>query len=256
LSQLRGEGLDPLDEAAGMPARLLAAIRDIVVPPLCVVCHEPELDAVGLCAGCSARLPRQRGELCLRCGAAKSPIARTCSECDRRELAFERAWAPFVYEEPARQLVSALKQRGHVKAALAMGRELARHLPDSMREGTLVPVPAHARRRRARGFNHAALLAEALGDRLERPVWDILRRTRVASQIGLERDQRIENARGSVRLAGPVQHVQTAILVDDVYTTGATLDACARALLDGGIGRVRAMTFARVQRPARLGHMS
>jgi ComF family protein len=149
----------------------------------------------------------------------------------------------------ARETVAALKSRGALSVSRLMAAELALRVPGDLLRGVLVPVPAHRRRRRRTGFNQARAIAVALGGRTGLPVDDILERTGSAQpQVGLERAARLVNARGSVRVrAGSVVPTR-ALLVDDVYTTGATLDACASSLKAAGAAAVVAVTFARAVR--------
>jgi ComF family protein len=161
-------------------------------------------------------------------------------------LAFERAWAPFAYEGVCRDVVGALKSRGALPVAGLMAAEIAARAPAHVLEGTLVPVPAHPRRLRRHGFNQAGAIAAALARRTGRPLADVLTRTGSAvPQVGVERRRRLVNARGSVRLANDARAPRQAVLVDDVYTTGATLDACSSALKQSGTAHVAAVTFAR-----------
>jgi ComF family protein len=149
----------------------------------------------------------------------------------------------------ARTVVAALKSNGAVPLAAWMGDELALRTPPALLSGTLVPVPAHARRRRRQGFNQAEAIARALARRTGLPLRDVLARSKSRPpQVGLERRARLANARGSIRCRRGVQAPPRALLVDDVYTTGATLDACARGLLDSGSDYVAAVTFARAVR--------
>jgi ComF family protein len=110
----------------------------------------------------------------------------------------------------------------------------------------IVPVPLHARRLRERGFNQAALLAGTLAPRLGVPVLDLLRRTRpTVPQAGLERDRRLANLKGAFEFRKGFAKTGSLLLVDDVATTGATLDACAEVLIGAGASRVFAVTVAR-----------
>jgi ComF family protein len=175
---------------------------------------------------------------------------RGCNECRGRALAFDQAWSAFAYEGIARDIVSALKSRGALVLASFMASEIASRVPAGFLAGTLVPVPAHARRRRSSGFNQAFEIAAALDRATDLPVSDVLRRVRAPAQVGLERRARLVNARGSARVRSGVAVPPRAVLVDDVYTTGATLDACAQALRQAGTGEVAAVTFARALRGA------
>jgi ComF family protein len=130
-----------------------------------------------------------------------------------------------------------------------MASQIAARAPAGSLDGqALVPVPAHPRRRRRHGFNQAESIARSLRRITGLPVLSILARDgRVAPQVGLERRARLANARGSVRACSASVPAR-AVLVDDVYTTGATLDACARALSERGASEVVAVTFARAVR--------
>jgi predicted amidophosphoribosyltransferase len=144
--------------------------------------------------------------------------------------------------------VTALKLRGATRAAALMGAEIAARAPPAVLTGALVPVPAHPARRRRDGMNQAAWLARAIGRATEMPVVDVLARGRgSAPQTGLARRARLQNARDSVtvRRDPPAGRL---VLVDDVYTTGATLDACARALGARDRSEPAAVTFARALR--------
>jgi predicted amidophosphoribosyltransferase len=224
-------------------------LLSLIVPPLCVTCLEPEFSGSALCPDCRARLVALPGARCRRCGAPVVRDSRDCRECRGRSFAFARAWSAFAYEGVCRRVVTALKSRSAVAVTGFMGGEIARRCPSGLVEGILVPVPAHARRRRLHGFNPAREIARALGRRSGCPVRDLLERTgRAPPQVGLERAARLANARGSVGLRSGASAPERAVLVDDVYTTGATLDACARALRAAGSNEVMAVTFARAVR--------
>ncbi|MEX0993576.1 MAG: hypothetical protein WDZ37_06230 [Solirubrobacterales bacterium] len=170
-------------------------------------------------------------------------------ECRGRSFAFDRAWAAFGYEGSARSVVHALKMRCATAAAREMARAIAAQAPTSFFTGTLVPVPAHGWRRWRDGFNQAHELATALAEQRDLELSDILVRARSRRQVGLERSARIANAVGSVQVRAGSRLPPAAVVIDDVYTTGATVDACAKALRDAGSEHVIALTFARAVRP-------
>jgi predicted amidophosphoribosyltransferase len=222
--------------------RALAELLAIVAPPACVSCREPVRRADGLlCAGCLRGLPWLRGWRCPRCGL---PRHRHGGGCPAAAAAFARAWAPMAYEGPARALVQALKFRAALPVADVMAAQVAATLPPELRAGALVAVPPQPARRRARGFDPAGALAAALARRLELPLAPVLtRHDRARRQTRAGRTARREAGRIVVRAAGPSPpHV---LLVDDVHTTGATLDACARALAAAGAREIAAVTYAR-----------
>jgi predicted amidophosphoribosyltransferase len=233
-----------------MPTALTRSVLSLLVPPLCACCGEPEPAAGPLCGACRSRLVALPGNRCARCGAPAGPGVRACPECRGRALAFRSAWAAFAYDGAGRGLVAALKRRGMLSVAAFMGAELAARAPEKLLGGTLVPVPAHSRRWLSHGFNPAASLAAATAAVAGLPVSDLLARAGPErTQTGLGRSERLRSAGGEVRLRRRARLPPGAlVLVDDVYTTGATLDACARKLRSAGADRVLALTFARTTR--------
>jgi ComF family protein len=178
---------------------------------------------------------------CRRCGL---PSHRR--GCPAARAAFARAWAPLAYDGVARELVAALKFRGALPVAELMAAHLAANLPADLRRGygALVPVPAQSARERRRGFDPAGVIASELAPRLGLPEHRCLRRRdRQPRQVGATRAQRRRAGRLTIELRGPP--AARALLVDDVHTTGATLDACARTLIAGGCREVVAVTYAR-----------
>jgi predicted amidophosphoribosyltransferase len=235
-------------------------LLSILVPPACAICRRPLRDVGAVaCAGCLRRLPWLRGHRCPRCA-----LPRHRAGCPAAGAAFDRAWAPLAYEGAARDLVAALKFRAALPVAGLMAAHLAANLPADLRGAAragppradprgppprgarlaVVPVPAHRGRRRRRGFDAAALLAAALAGRTGLPLTPCLRRVdRGRRQVGAGRVLRRSAGRfEAVLTAAPPR---AALLVDDVHTTGATLDACARALKAGGAQTVAALTYAR-----------
>ena len=174
-----------------------------------------------------------------------------CRECRGRRLRFGEAWSAFAYEGVARQLVSALKGRGATAVGRVMAEEICERAPPELLACALAPVPAHPRRTRRHGFNHALVLARAIARLSGAPVLDVLERVGDRPQVGLEREDRLRNMRGAIGLRESYARAglpADVAVVDDVYTTGATLDACAAALRGGGAERVLAITFSRTVR--------
>jgi ComF family protein len=196
----------------------------MLVPPLCWGCGGVARRREPLCGGCRRLLRRLAPDAVLLCGMA--------------------VWAPVAYSGPARDLVRALKFRGATGVADAMAAQIAANAPAELLTGALVPVPLHPRRLRRRGYNQAALIADALARRAGLEVADCLARTGSGTtQVGRGRAERRSGPAGSVELRAPVP--DRAVLVDDVATTGATLAACAAALRVGGSVDVAALVFAR-----------
>jgi predicted amidophosphoribosyltransferase len=224
-----------------MSIRAVAELVALIAPPACAACLAPLPAADRLvCAACLRALPWLGGGCCPRCALPR----HRRGGCTAGRAAFSSAWAPLAYEGVARDLVQALKFRGALPLAALMAAQMAANLPPPLRAvDAIVPVPAHPWRRRRRGFDPAGRLAAALAPRLELPVEACLRRRGGRRQVGAGRAQRRDPARLFVALRAPPP--ARVLLVDDVHTTGATLDACARALLEGGCGSVVAVSYAR-----------
>lgn len=224
-----------------MLERLRAELVALVAPPVCAACRAAVPRAADpLCSACRRALPWLRGPRCPRCA-----LPAPCAPCPARAAAFERAWSPLAYEGPARALVAALKFGGALALADLMAAQIAAGAPPPLLEAvTLVPVPLHPTRRRARGFDQAERLARALAVRTGRPLDACVRRTGAATrQLGAGRRQRRATGRIALDVRGAAPAI--ALLVDDVHTTGATLDACAAALRAAGAHRVGCVTYAR-----------
>jgi ComF family protein len=214
----------------------------LLLPSRCAVCATVGLP---LCERCERALVRLAPPLCERCGAPGPWPVRRCAECAGRRLAFASARAAIAYDGSGRRLVRAWKE-GARRDLAAVAAELVVSVVPRPAAATLTFVPGDRERRRQRGHVPAQRLAEELGRLWDRPVEPLLRRTRsVPPQRGLSLPERRRNVRGAfagIDMAGGV------CLVDDVYTTGATVHECARALRRGGATRVEVVSLARALR--------
>ncbi len=217
---------------------MLDQLLAVLAPPACLACRAPLGAADVLCGACRAGLPWLR-DPCPRCA-----LPRPCAPCPGRGGALGLAWAPVEHSGPARELVLALKLGGALPAAAAMAAQIAARVPRRMLDdAVLVPVPPAPARRRRRGFDPAVRLAAELARRTGLPVARCLARCDAgARQVGRGRRARSAAAL-AVRASGAVP--PRALLVDDVHTTGATLEGCARALRAAGAERVSAVTYVR-----------
>jgi ComF family protein len=228
---------------------------DFALPPLCPACRGLVGDGGGLCASCWSRLSFIAPPYCERLGLpfGYDPGPSVLStEAVANPPAFHRARAAVRYDDIASALVHALKYGDRLDLAPTMGRWMARagrELTDGA--DALVPVPLHWRRLWARRFNQASALAAAISQANGVPVVDdALRRLRATpQQVGLKRSDRATNVQGAFAVPEARQAAVTGkrlILVDDVLTSGATADTCARALLRAGAAQVDVLVFARV----------
>lgn len=182
---------------------------------------------------------------CERCGMPTAFQTPACEACKNVDFGFDSARAPLRYEGVGKEIVHALKYRGYFRVVDKLMTPL---MGDVVGTGgpfdAVVPVPLHRSRRRRRGFNQSELMARSLAGQLGTAVSDSLeavRRTR--DQIQLSANARRENVRGAFRTRGPVRG--RVLLVDDVFTTGATSSACAGVLRKAGASEVHAVTLCR-----------
>jgi len=241
--------------------QLTNAIVDLLYPPHCAVCH-----SLGswLCIRCIAQIERIHPPVCLRCGRPVGPevnFAATAQEpgprCGRCEelppdLDLLRAFAYF--GGPLREAIHQFKYGGVAVLAGPLGQMMACAWPDLAPDGqeqvdVIVPVPLHPRRERERGYNQAALLAREFGPRLGCPVVEdaLLRPRETLPQVNLGTRERRANVHGAFRCADSRLRGSRVLIIDDVFTTGATLEAAASALRLGGASAVLGYTLARAK---------
>ena len=238
-------------------ARFAGAALDLLLPPRCLACGAI-VDRQGtLCAACWRGIAFVGPPMCACCGLpfeiAAGPGA-LCGACVASPPVWRRARAALVYDDGSRPLVLGFKHGDRTHAAVPFARWMA-HAGAELLAGSdlVVPVPLHPWRLFRRRYNQSALLARAVARHagVALLVDAVVRRRRTPSQGGLNRRQRALNVRGAFRVRrGAVAQVRgrRIVLVDDVLTTGATVTACARALLSAGAASVDVLALARVVR--------
>jgi ComF family protein len=247
-------------------ARLAGALRasfglavDVALPRLCAACREP-VGGEGLCANCWAQLTFIAPPYCERLGDPFpfDPGPGVLSmEAIADPPAYRRARAAVRYDDVARKLVHAFKYGDRLDLAPTMGRWMVNAGRELIADASaVVPVPLHWRRQWMRRFNQSALLGEVIGKAGGVAVAHAaLRRVKATpQQVGLSQPQRALNVQGAFRVP-PAAKAEVAgrklLLIEDVLTSGATVDACARALLRAGAAQVDVLVFARVVAPMR-----
>jgi ComF family protein len=229
-------------------------VLDIALPTLCVACREP-VAGEGVCAKCWAQLSFIAPPFCPKLGIpfVYDPGPGLLSmQAIADPPAYQRARAAVRYDDVARTLVHALKYQDRTDLAPAMGRWMARAGQELLEDAdALVPVPLHWRRSWSRRYNQSGALARVIARQSRVPVaGNALRRVRpTQQQIGLSRSERETNVQGAFQVAADQKAAiqgRRIVLIDDVLTSGATADACARALLRAKAAQVDLVVFARV----------
>ncbi len=249
---------------AGMASRPRAAnfgrgLLDILLPPRCLGCSSVLAGEVALCAPCWSQVRFIEAPCCASCGRpfdfAFSDNGQ-CVSCFARPPLFQTARAVLVHEGKGRDLVHAFKYSDRLDAAQTFGLWMTRAGAAQCQDADFViPVPLHWTRFLRRRFNQAAELARVIGHLSGRPVKvHLLKRKRATpSQVGLSARARRRNVAGAFTLSRGAQDIirgRRVVLVDDVMTTGATLEACTRLLVSAGVARVDVLTLSRVMAPS------
>ena len=233
------------------------AIRDItdfIFPPRCLGCAEILLQQ-SFCPTCNEKIKFITGSLCPICGMAffDSPAPdHLCGNCLERKPYFSLARAVASYETLILDTIHQFKYGRNISTGTALASFMAEFcFPDfDFTDYSLIlPVPLHIRRLRERGFNQALILAKAIGKKYSIPVnFSLLKRRKFTlTQTGLDKKEREKNIRGAFAVTDNAKtEGKNIILIDDVYTTGATINQCAKTLIKAGAGKVAVLTLARV----------
>jgi competence protein ComFC len=221
----------------------VTALADLFYPQRCVGCEKRASDL--LCRACFEALPRIGRPTCARCGTPTAFETFVCDECKNVDFGFESARAPLRYTGVGKEIVHTLKYRGYTRVVERLAAPLMLGVLDSGdRFDTVVPVPLHRSRLRRRGFNQAELLARGVAKRINAPVSDtlqVVRKTR--DQVELSAAERRINVEGAYSAQGRVRG--RVLLIDDVFTTGATMSTCAETLSRAGAREVHALSLCR-----------
>jgi competence protein ComFC len=229
-------------------------LLSLLYPPHCAACGADTAAGVHLCDACAAEVKPIKPPFCRQCsqpfdGAIEGEFV--CAQCRDAGFHFECAVTRYLSRGVVREFIHRFKYERHFYLRHPLADWMAAALEDerirSRPFDAFVPVPLHPARFRERDFNQAEVLAKLMAKRSDRPVLHALKRIRyTTTQTRLDREERMENLRNAfrVRHAHAVQS-RHLILVDDVFTTGSTVEECARVLRQAGAASVRVMTVAR-----------
>ncbi len=239
--------------------KILTGIADLIYPPRCMTCDEPleQHDALPFCPSCRAGIQILRSPLCPRCGVP-FPVAegedRLCGDCLRMDRPYAIARSVGSYEGTLLTAIHRFKYQGKTGIGKILGRimaDFAETLWDMKVFERVVPVPLHRKRLRSRGFNQSVILARALAKRfgIMLDFTSLRREIFTPPQVGLDRKERCANVHGIFTVRHPERIAgRRILLVDDVYTTGSTLEECSRTLIRAKAEAVAVLTLARAVR--------
>jgi ComF family protein len=227
----------------------LDIIQNTLLPPTCILCGNSGYNAQDICGACLGRLPKNR-DCCYRCAEsfpAPTAIPTLCGRCLGELPAFDASHAPYQHQDEIRYLVTGLKFGAQFKNARLLGRLLAESVDIAAgKPDCIIPVPLHKARYHERGFNQAVEIARTVSTVLQIPIdfTSCVRHKDTPHQTGLSAKKRRKNLRRAFSLRRTVQ-ADHVVILDDVMTTGSTVNALATVLKKNGIGRVDVWVCAR-----------
>jgi len=230
--------------------RIGEGVLNLLFPPRCPFCESiQKIHAPGICPECSQKLIYIREPRCMKCGKQLAQEEKEyCRDCTTHSHLFCQGRALYQYSSVAGAIFR-FKYKGKKEYGRIFGEEMAYFLGDYiryLRPDALIPVPLHPVRRRIRGYNQSQVLAEVVGSCLNIPVKsDLVRRIRNTRALKtLNSKERLNNLKNAFILDRNGVKLDTVIIVDDIYTTGTTIDALAKVLLEAGVKKVFFITLA------------
>jgi ComF family protein len=224
------------------------ALLDLIYPPRCIFCTEiiPFQEERGICKRCRNTLPFIEGKVCQKCGKPiqDSDHRTTCFDCIKNSHVYDRGWAVFAYEGMVKDAIYRFKYGGHKEYGKYLGKLMAEKIKYQISEegfDLIIPIPIHKRRKKERGYNQAEELAKSISSELGIPMDPfILARVKETSpQSGLSIVQRQNNIKKAFKIDDTINlHQMKILLIDDIYTTGTTINYCADLLKERGAKKV------------------
>ena len=226
---------------------------NLVYPLHCAACKialDP-MNRSGICLSCEGKIKRNPKPYCLRCGRPVHSDGKLCEECERTSFAFDRAWSAYLYDGALKELIHLFKYRGKLALSGVLCGKICEFIDDTREiiDGVdlITFVPLHRGWLNEKEFNQSGILAAAISSKFRMPVSRLLeKRVSTRRQNELSRDERLTNLTGAFKpkdnaLIGGAN----ILLIDDVMTTGTTLNECAKTLKSAGAVEVRCLTLAR-----------
>lgn len=218
---------------------------ELLYPPRCPFCNEvQERGGNKICKTCLSELPRRRPPFCMKCG---KPIEKEeyefCTNCRNKMPEYDKAYPMLLYRKRVPEALARFKYKNDRQVGRILIRELGKETLTELKRlqvDGIVPVPMHWKKEKVRGYNQAYLLAKEIGKMLERPVYKnyLIRTVSTVAQKELTAGERKKNIKKAFKIGKNVVKLNHILLVDDIYTTGATVSACAGVLKDAGVKKV------------------
>ncbi|TCT14010.1 ComF family protein [Natranaerovirga pectinivora] len=215
----------------------ITKMLDIIYPPRCPLCNDiiPWFEEKRICTGCLEKSPIIEGPRCTKCSKPVFHQEIThCFDCHKQELAYEKGWSLWSYEEPVKKAIYQYKYHNKREYAPLFAKELVSEFKSDIEKyniGTIVPVPLSKKRQRTRGYNQAYLLAKEIGKLLDKEVVELLERhLDTLPQKELNDKERLKNLNKVFSVNNDKKVLNNILIVDDIYTTGSTINACAMSI--------------------------
>lgn len=213
----------------------------------CIFCSAEVFDTQSVCPTCADKLPYiPKG--CKRCGTPLHTLSNVCYHCKSLPFSFQKARSPFVYASPIRETVHNFKYQHAKYLFLPLAQFMfVTYLKEGFACDCIIPIPLHPKRQKERGYNQAELLGNELAKMLKLPLYDsvALRTFETPSQTLLNRKEREENLKNAFEIKNKkLIKNKVILLIDDVFTTGATMEYCSSKLLEAGAKQVFCLTLA------------
>jgi len=226
-------------------------ILDVILPPVCYVCGKACTGTYGLCDNCAALIHHILPPYCKHCGKRVIKNTETCGTCGFEVSYLDRSWSCCRYETTIKHCIHLFKYSGYIGLVdifsdLMMNFLRKNNIGPSIE--LIVPVPVYATKRRERGYNPSEVLARALSKKLSKPLdYKNLKKVKwTESQSELDKKRRLNNIKGAfLTVDRNVFSGRNILIVDDVFTTGATLNECAKVLKEINVKKVFSLTLAR-----------